>query len=763
MTSEKMGGSIMKRLSLLLVLLITCGALFNVNTIYAATENSQIPPNYDDTNLVLNNTTDAQSNATIQNTTGSTQKNVTEPVNNTTVTNQSTTPNSTNSNQNSGLTLKSFSVTSVKNSTDTTGDKYKNISAIWLNAEDAANLNVTKIKNTGITDIFVKCNIYSSTYQNTLKNVVSMFKNSGIRINAWVTCFLDANSKWINPAGTTYTYTVKVTKKVPVKTPYKYWYKSWYKYRGHWYYKWKYVWKTKTTYKNVTTTQKKTGLNTTYNTKVLNATTNMVKNCGIDGVNLDYLRYPGTAYKYTNSSQIITSFVKSIYNSVKSINSSVAVSADLMPEGKMNAYYYGQNYTQLAKYLDFMVPLVYKGNFGYNSSKGTSSSGKNGTNWIGSSIAYIVSQSNGTPVVAGLQAYRSANNQTAIPLNELQNDIDSAVKNGASGYALFRYGKITEAFFKNSASITFTSEQIQNAAAGLRAYIETNSKLPAYVTIGTTQVSIEDLLNLMVTNVLQLNSGNKTPLTFKNISSPGNPTGDLVTGSITKTEYLNITQRIKSFIDANNAAPNYASSSLGNIQYESLVYMYSKILDFYSITNGLPNYVSVKAWTALTPVIEARPVYITSDNIINTVADTNRTNTIVNALEALGLTAVNWGLGPNSHYSVLQNSTVPANALIVDIYGGACAGTIYEMGQDYYKKLVGAKKVFSVWLAPYSTDITNLAWLPRSKDDDFDPPSFTGLANPDQYLASNGYEYIYSGDLSAIINRIYQEATEPIE
>ena len=752
----------MKRLSLLLVLIITCGALFNVNIIYAATENSQTPLNYNDTDLILNNTTDAQSNVTIRNTTGTEQKNTTEPVNNTTTTNQSITPDSTSSTKNSELTLKSLSVTNLKDSTDTTGDKYKNISAIWLNAEDAANLNVTKIKNTGITDIFIKCNIYSSTYQNTLKNIVSMFKNSGVRINALVTCFLDANGKWINPAGVTYTYTVKVTKKVPVKTSYKYWYKSWYKYRGHWHYKWKYVWKTKTTYKNVTTTQKKTGLDTTYNTKVINATINMVKNCGINGINLDYLRYPGTAYKYTDSSQTITSFVKSIYNSVKSINSSVAVSANLMPEGKMNAYYYGQNYTQLSKYLDFMVPLVYKGDFGYNSSTGTSSSGKNGTSWIGSSIAYIVSQSNGTPVVAGLQSYRSANNQTAIPVNELQNDINLSVKNGASGYVLFRYGLITDAFFKNSAPTTFTSDQIQDAAASLRAYIEANSKLPAYVTIGTTQVAIEDLLNLMVADVLQLNNGNKTPLTFKNISSPGNPTGDLVNGSITKTEYLNIAQRIKSFIDTNNAAPNYATSSLGNIQYESLVYMYSKILEFCSITNGLPNYVEVKAWTALTPITtEARPVYITSDNIINTANDTNRINTIVNALKALGLTAVNWGLGPNSHYSVLQNSTVPANALIIDIYGGACAGTIYEMGQNYYKALVGARKVFSVWLAPYATDITNLAWLPRSQDDDFDPPSFTGLANPDQYLLNNGYEYLYSGDLSAIINRIYQEATEP--
>lgn len=753
----------MKRLSLLLVFLIACGTLFNVTNIYAATENSQTQDNNINTNLALNSTPNTSNNTTIQNSTGSTQKKLTEPVNNSTATNQPLEQKISNSNQNNEIKFVSFSTTVLQNSTDNTGNKYKNISAIWLNAEDVANLNITKIKGAGITDIFVKCNISSSTYQKTLKNIMTIFKDSGIRVNAMITCFLDASGKWINPAGTTYTYTVKTTKKVAVKTPYKSWYKSWYKYRGHWYYKWKYVWKTKTTYKTVTTTQKKTGLNTTYNTQVLNAISNIVKNCGVDGINLDYLRYPGTAYKYTKSTQNITSFVKSVYNSVKSINSSVAVSADVMPEGKTNAYYYGQNYTEIAKYIDFMVPLVYKGSYGYNSSAGTSSSGKNGTTWIGNAISYIVSQVNGKPVVASLQTYRSDKNTTAIPINELQNDINAAANNGASGYVLFKYGRITSDFFKNpnNPTVTFTPNQIQAAAASIQSFIDTNKKLPNYVTVGTTQVSIEDLLNLMVTSLLQLNNKNNTSVTFKNISSPGNPTGDSINGTISKVEYLSIAQRINSFIDSNCAAPNYAVSSLGNIQYESIIYMYSTILKLYNTTGELPDYAVVKAWKNITSIAnQPRPVYITSDNIVNTASDTNRVNTIVNALNALGLTAVNWGLGPNTHYSILESSTVPANALIVDIYGGACAGTIYEMGRDYYKALVGDRKVFSVWLAPYATDITGLAFLNRSKDDDFDPPDFTGVIHPDQYLLDNGYDYIYSRDLNAIINRIYQEAVE---
>ena len=51
----------------------------------------------------------------------------------------------------------------------------------------------------------------------------------------------------------------------------------------------------------------------------------------------------------------------------------------------------------------------------------------------------------------------------------------------------------------------------------------------------------------------------------------------------------------------------------------------------------------------------------------------------------MGLYAVNYGLGANSHYQILKDMTIPQNALVVDIYGGVCAGTIWEMTQDSYK------------------------------------------------------------------------------
>ena len=585
----------MKRLLLLAVLLIFVATLFNVTTIYAATEYSQTSDNYINTSLVHGNITNntQKSNLTIQNSTGPVKENAAVPVSNATFTTLKLIKNTSNSSKNSEININSSNITDVQNSTDAAGDElYKNVRGIWLKAEDVDKLDINKIKKAGITDIFVKTNILTNpSYQSVLKTILNNLKDTGINVHAWITCFKDANGNWIDPQGTQYNYTVKVPdKKIKYTTKTK----VWYKYKGKWKYKWKYVTNYKYTYKDET----RTGYDTSKIDSLITSISNIVKNYNIDGINLDYVRYHGDAYKYANGTAAVTSFVQKVYNTVKSIKPKVAVSADVMPEGSMNAYYYGQNYTQLAKYLDFIVPMVYKGNYGYNNSNGTNSKGKSGNNWIGSAVSYIVSHSGGTPVLAGLQTYRCDNNLTIIPSNELQKDINSAIDNGASGYVLFRYGLISSNFYKNQSTnpITFTLDQIKSAAVSIKSFIDTNHRLPNYVTINKNQVAMPDLLRLMTSGILQLNSGTKTPVSFKSVKSPLDSTGDLINGTIKKSEYLSIAQKIKSYIDSNGIGPNYVTSSLGKIQYESTIYMCSNVLSFYNTNKRLPNYVTVNPW-----------------------------------------------------------------------------------------------------------------------------------------------------------------------
>ncbi|MEL7670049.1 pseudomurein-binding repeat-containing protein [Methanobacterium sp.] len=146
-------------------------------------------------------------------------------------------------------------------------------------------------------------------------------------------------------------------------------------------------------------------------------------------------------------------------------------------------------------------------------------------------------------------------------------------------------------------SKSFTVKQINNAAARVKAYVETNHRLPNYVAIGTIQVQMSDFLKLLVANLLQLNNGKTSSITLKSINSAAKPSENVKSGTITKAGYLDLAKRVNAFINANGILPNYATSSLGKLNYKSLIYMFSKVLAFYNTNSRLPSYVTVKPWS----------------------------------------------------------------------------------------------------------------------------------------------------------------------
>ena len=158
---------------------------------------------------------------------------------------------------------------------------------------------------------------------------------------------------------------------------------------------------------------------------------------GIDGVHFDYLRYPGTAYKYSSGTKAINYFTKTASNAVHKINSKLIVSAAVMPEPSSMKYYYGQDIPTMSKYLDVIVPMVYKGN--YNA----------GTSWIQKVTKALVKKSNGAKIWTGLQSYKSDSNLKKLSATELMKDADAAAMGGAYGVFLFRYGITNYINFNN--------------------------------------------------------------------------------------------------------------------------------------------------------------------------------------------------------------------------------------------------------------------------------------------------------------------------
>ena len=147
-------------------------------------------------------------------------------------------------------------------------------------------------------------------------------------------------------------------------------------------------------------------------------------------------------------------------------------------------------------------------------------------------------------------------------------------------------------------SLTYT--QINSAATTVKNFVETNGRLPSYVTISSYKVTMPQFLQLLTENLLQLNSGTKSSITLLNVNSPSNSSETLRSGNLYKTEYLTLAQQIINTIDSTGIAPNSINSSLGTISYENLIYTYSKVLNYYKSYGRLPNYVAVKSWTGST-------------------------------------------------------------------------------------------------------------------------------------------------------------------
>ncbi len=149
---------------------------------------------------------------------------------------------------------------------------------------------------------------------------------------------------------------------------------------------------------------------------------------GVSGVHFDYLRYPRTAHNYPNAVNSINYFVSNAVSAIKSVNPNCLASAAIMPEPSSMVYYYGQSFSTLSKYLDFIVPMVYKGNHAKN------------TAWIRDVTGGFVDHSNGAQVWTGLQAYRSDDDETPLSVSELTGDAQTSLNAGAKGVIMFRWG-----------------------------------------------------------------------------------------------------------------------------------------------------------------------------------------------------------------------------------------------------------------------------------------------------------------------------------
>lgn len=254
-----------------------------------------------------------------------------------------------------------------------------NKNSIWIQSKDFTKVNLNKLSESGIGNVFLHEATISKYGKSKVINWAKTAASKGIKTHLWIQCFY-SDGKWINP----------------VKTATK-------------------------------------SYNQAHFNKILYKIKTYSRMDYIGGIHLDYLRYPGTSYKYSYSNGVtgekaITKFVSQSKLYINKYNPNILLSAAVMPETSSNAYYYGQNIPKLSKYLDIIIPMVYKGNYNKDPS------------WITSTTKWFVKNSVGARIWTGIQTYKSDNNPKQLSASELNIDCKAILSGGADGIGLFRWG-----------------------------------------------------------------------------------------------------------------------------------------------------------------------------------------------------------------------------------------------------------------------------------------------------------------------------------
>lgn len=411
--------------------------------------------------------------------------------------------------------------------------------AIWLFARDMHNIDFDVLKSNNVTDIFLSfASISNIAYRHRTPEFLKNCSENGIRVSLWTQALYVG--RWFNPS------TEEGKKRV----------ETYLEEVGEW-----------------------------------------INVDNIDGIHVDYIRYPGTALNHSDSTSNINSILKSVNEIVRAENENALISAAVMPEGASNERLYGQNYTDMSKYVDVLCPMVYTGN--YNA----------GNTWLKNQVQFIVDKINDCDVWAGLQTYASDNNITRKSANTLRTESEFARGGGAKGIVHFRFGLIDDLAFNKVGEIikpipedpdkpvtppsqsnenTNTIEEVLDGARRVKEFIENNSRSPQTVRVGDNTVTRATFNRMMGAALLEINSKRRWNIMNRTVAPPSTPSGNLRDGKLQEDQYLDIARRTVNFIGNSWQMPNFISSVFGNVSPFNFMDIMSRILTFYLENKRLP-------------------------------------------------------------------------------------------------------------------------------------------------------------------------------
>lgn len=139
----------------------------------------------------------------------------------------------------------------------------------------------------------------------------------------------------------------------------------------------------------------------------------------------------------------------------------------------------------------------------------------------------------------------------------------------------------------------YTIDTVLEAGERVFEWISKNKGLPQYVTIGGCMYSMPIFLDLAVRTVLQIESKNSNSLLVRwvvgpNMNSPVSPSGRVLFSN-----YMDAGSRLYGYINQYLRVPASLGTTIGQVGFNEMVYMYSFVCAHYKRNQNLPSHIDL--------------------------------------------------------------------------------------------------------------------------------------------------------------------------
>lgn len=142
-------------------------------------------------------------------------------------------------------------------------------------------------------------------------------------------------------------------------------------------------------------------------------------------------------------------------------------------------------------------------------------------------------------------------------------------------------------------------EDVFNASCGIKVYVEDNNSLPASVVIGGFEVDIGSFTYVLASAIEMIDGKLYANIALENFPVSSNSSETLNKSYVDSDAYLEMATVFVNTVNTGDKIPDYIGTDFGNVRYESLVLLFSTILEYYNTSGSFVNNVVVLPWSVI--------------------------------------------------------------------------------------------------------------------------------------------------------------------